>query len=458
MSKQITRGGFTLKKLSILLVFVLMFSLVGCSEPEDKVESKNSSSSSNVETDSDDSKADSDEKVVLTFATWGVSEDSTTGIFKVMEDAYEAANPNVDIEYVGLPFGDIKQQTFVMAASGDAPDIIQTHTAWFSTYASSDVVAPLDDLLGSDYVNDLIPSLKADYTFDGKLMGIPWAPTPYVLYWNKELFEQAGLDPEQPPKTYDEMLAYAEKIAELTTDNGDKIYGLGEPTDKVPINGMVALRNIYGFGGNIMEDGKVVLDSPEVVEAFEYYKHLATKELTPTSSKLKDLRNLFAIGRLGMYMDESGAKNVFRNLSGQGEAFDAKWGVSLVPVNAGSESISVGAAHGLVISSGSDNKEIAADFLRFITDKEMIQAYHDAGDVLSARVSISSLPEMNNDDVAVVCNDQLNNYSMPLPENNPGMEQAYLEIADALQQITLTDATAQEVVAGLSEKLKGLLE
>lgn len=435
----------------------MIFSLAGCSEKEDQVETKSQGSSETSETESSDGTG-TDEKQILTFATWGVSEDSTTGIFKVMEDAYEADNPNVDIQYVGLPFGDIKQQTFVMAASGDAPDIIQTHTAWFSTYASSDIVEPLDELLGSDYVNDLIPSLKADYTYDGKLMGIPWAPTPYVLYWNKELFQAAGLDPETPPATYAQMVEYAEKIGALTTDNGDKIYGLGEPTDKVPINGMVALRNIYGFGGSIMTDGKVTLDSPEAVEAFEYYKYLATNELTPTSSKLKDLRNLFAIGRLGMYMDESGARNVFRNLSGQGEAFDAKWGVSLVPLNSGSESISVGAAHGLVISSGSKNKDLAADFLKFITDKEMIQAYHDAGDVLSARVSISQTPEMNDDDFAKVCVDQLSNYSVPLPENNPGMEQAYLEIADALQQITLTDASAEEVVKALADKLKGLLE
>lgn len=451
------------KLMTIVLVIALVLSMTACAEKEDKVEAVKTTSDNKADKDTSDSKdssADtSEEKITLTFATWGVSEESTTGIYKEIEDSYEALNPNVDIEYIGIPFGDIKQQTFVMSATGEAPDIIQTHTAWFSTYATSDVAVPLDGLLGDDYVNDLIPSLRADYTYNGELKGIPWAPTPYVLYWNKELFEQAGLDPEQPPKTYAEMVEYAEAISQLKTANGDKIYGLGEPTDMVPINGMVALRNFYGFGGSIYDaDGNVNVNTPEIVAAYDYYKHLAVNELTPTSAKLKDLRNLFSIGRLGMYMDESGARNVFRNLSGEGEAFDAKWGVSLVPFNAEEVSVSVGAAHGLVISKDSANKEAAAEFLKFVTGEDMMKAYHDAGDVLSGRESIGSLPTMVDDEFSEVCVEQLTKFSHTLPANAEGMEQAYLEIAKSLQNITLTDATAEDVVAELQNTLESLLK
>lgn len=453
-----------LKKLiSIVVIMIFVVSLIGCSEKEDQVEAIKTTDSKENSTDTTESETntqeESDEKIVLRFATWGVSEESTSGIYKEIEDSYEALNPNVDIEYIGIPFGDIKQQTFVMAATGEAPDIIQTHTAWFSTYATSDVAIALDDLLGADYVNDLIPSLKSDYTYNGELKGVPWAPTPYVLYWNKELFEQAGLNPEQGPKTYKEMVEFGQAISELKTSNGDKIYGLGEVTDMVPINGMVALRNIYGFGGSLFDtDGKVNINTPEVVAMYDYYKQLAVEELTPTSAKLKDMRNLFSIGRLGMYMDESGARNVFRNLSGEGEAFDAKWGVSLVPYNAEDKSVSIGAAHGLVISKDCVNKDVAADFLKFVTGEDMMVAYHDAGDVLSGRQSLSVLDTMVDDDFSRVCVEQLTKYSHSLPANVEGMEQAFLEIAKSLQNITLTDATSEEVVAGLQETLEDIFK
>lgn len=445
------------KYLSVILITLLCLNvLVGCSKTEESKQSNNKEASSNS---TNNSKTNKKDDITLTFASWGVSEDSTKDIFESMAAEYTKKNPNVQIEYISIPFGDIKKQTFIMSASNDAPDIIQTHTAWFSTYATSDIVVPLDDLLGKDYVDDLIGSLREDYTYNGKLMGVPWAPSPYILYWNKELFKQAGLDPETPPKTYSEMLEFAEKIAQLKTDNGDKIYGFGEAADKLPINGLVALRNLYSFGGSIYdEEGKVNINTPEVKAMFEFYKKLANDDLTPTSAKLKDLRNLFSIGRLGMYMDGYYGKAVYRNLSGQGEAFDKVWGAALVPTNTTGESVSIGEAHGLVVSKDCKNPEVAADFIKFITDKEMITNYHKSNDVLSARKSLATDPDLNDSDIAKVLVDQLNNYSHALPANNKGMEQGFLEIAGALQKVMLVDANVDDVIEELNNKLKGLLE
>lgn len=443
------------KYLSIILITLLCLNIfVGCSRKEGNKQIDNENTSSKDTLDNNNHK-----DITLTFASWGVSEDSTKDIFETMAAEYKKINPHVTIDYISIPFGDIKKQTFIMSASNDAPDIIQTHTAWFSTYAASDIVVPLDDLLGKAYVDDLITSLRDDYTYRGQLMGVPWAPSPYILYWNKELFEQAGLDPETPPKTYDDMIAYAEKIAKLKTDNGDKIYGFGEAADKLPINGLVALRNLYSFGGSIYdEDGNVNINTPEVKAMFTFYKKLANDDLTPTSAKLKDLRNLFSIGRLGMYMDGYYGKAVYRNLSGKGEAFDKVWGAALVPHNATGDSVSIGEAHGLVISKDCKNPDVAADFIKFITDKEMITKYHQSNDVLSARKSFASDPDLNDNEIAKVLVDQLNNHSHALPPNNKGMEQGFLEIAGALQKVMLVDTNVDDVIEELNNKLKGLLE
>jgi len=422
-----------------LAAVLLAGSLAGCSKaPEGNQEA---------------AKAAGDQPITLKFASWSISEAATKDALEQMADAFHKKHPNVTIQFVGIPFGDIKQQTFVMASSGNAPDIMQTFPSWFSTYAASDIIVPVDDLLGKDYVNDILPSFKEDFSYQGKLMGVPWAPTPYILYYNKELFKKAGL-PETPPKTYEEMMEAARKIAKLKTDAGEKVYGLGEATDKLAINGMIALKNIYSFGGSVLDkNGKVNVNTPEVIEALKHYQTLANEELTPQGAKLKDLRSLFSLGQLGMYVDGYYGKAVFRNLSGKGEAFDKVWGAALIPAGKSGKSVSIGEAHGLVISSASKNKEMAAEFVKFLTDKDMITLYHKQSDVLTARQSLSSLPEFTTAEFDKVLMEQFK-YVQPLPQNTPGLEQAYLDIAEALQKVTVAKQDPAKVAAELDAKLK----
>lgn len=435
------------KKVTVLLSVCLASSMVACSSQGGTTPETNKSATGS-----------SNEPITLKFASWSISEAATKDALEQMASTYTSLKPNVKIEFIGIPFGNIKEQTFVMASSGDAPDVIQTFTASFPTYATSDIIAPLDELLGKDYVNDLLPSYKDDYSYQGKLMGVPWAASPYVLYWNKELFKKAGLE-AKPPKTYDEMLEAARKIAKLKTDSGEAVYGLGEPTDKLPINGMIFLKTLYSFGGSIFDaSGKVNLNTPEATSAYKYYQTLTNENLTPQSAKLKDLRNLFSIGRLGMYVDGYYGKAVFRSLSGKGEAYDSVWEAALVPAgNSSGKSVSIGEAHGLVISKDSKHKQEAADFIKFLTDKDMMLLYHQKSDVVSARKSISSLPEFNTSPFDKVLNEQMS-IVKALPKNNPGLEQSYLDMADAVLKVTLAKETPEKTAADIDAKLKQALK
>lgn len=395
--------------------------------------------------------------ITLRFASWSINEAATKAPLEEIVKKYKEKNPNVTIEFIGIPFGDIKQKTFVMATTDDAPDVIQTFPAWFSAYAASDIVVPLDELMGKEYVEDILPSFKEDFSYNGKLMGVPWAPTPYVLYWNKELFQKAGLEPKAPT-TVDEMLHAARALSKLKTDSGEKIYGFGEATDKLPINGMIALRNMYANNANILDtNGKVNANTPEMLETMKYYQLIAKEELSPQGAKLKDLRNLFSIGRLGMYVDGNYGKAVFRNLSGKGEAFDKVWGAALVPSGKGAKNVSIGEAHGLVISKDSKHKQAAAEFIKFLTDKDAVSIYHKHSDVLTARKSLSTMPEFSDTEFDKVLMEQFKTIK-PLPKNLPGLEQAYIDIADALLRVSTVHDTPEKIVQDLDAKLKQTLQ
>jgi multiple sugar transport system substrate-binding protein len=119
------------------------------------------------------------------------------------------------------------------------------------------------------------------------------------------------------------------------------------------------------------------------------------------------------------------------------------------------KSVSIGEAHGLVISTDSKHKQAAADFIKYLTDKESISIYHKQNDVISARKSLSSM--FTESDFDKVLMQQMNNIQ-PLPKNHPGMEQAYIDIADALLKVSTDTATTEKAAQELDAKLKTSLK
>ncbi|MCG8477723.1 MAG: extracellular solute-binding protein, partial [Spirochaetales bacterium] len=146
------------------------------------------------------------ESRTLRIASWGVQEAATAPYFELLKEQFEEANPGVTVEYIGYPYGQIKQQVLVMAAAGEAPDIVQSARSWFPGFVSSGYFTPLDDYVTSPWLEDMFPAIRADLTIDGELWAAPWFYSPFVMFYNTDLFRQAGLDPENPPTTYSEAL------------------------------------------------------------------------------------------------------------------------------------------------------------------------------------------------------------------------------------------------------------
>ena len=197
--------------------------------------------------------------VTIKIANYAVLEKGYEEFWQNVKEGYEAKYPNITVEWVTAPYGEILNQVINMAGGGDKVDCVFGEDIWIPSLVEAGLAAPMDQVLDSDFLNDYYPNALAAHSMDGTVYAAPLYLTPPVLFYNKELFKEAGLDPEKPPKSYDEMMVMAEKLSQLKSSDGNKVYAFGFPTGSVIVVGSYLQGLIKNFGGEIFDaDGKPV--------------------------------------------------------------------------------------------------------------------------------------------------------------------------------------------------------
>lgn len=296
---------------------------------EEKTESAQAESGEKTEA----ADAEITEPVTIKFANYALLEQGYEEFWTGVKENFEKENPNITIEYVTAPYGEIVNQVINMAGGGDRVDMIFGEIDWIAGLADSGLTVPVTQILSEEYLADFYPSVLDTFKIDGEIYGLPMYISPYVLYYNKDLFEQAGLDPNSPPTTYDEMLECAEKLSQLADANGNKVYAFGQTTASVPVSGASLNAMILNFGGTLLDaEGNLSVDNDGFKQAISMLKELDEKGYNPQNAKLKDLRNLFALGQLAMYYDQTWGFNGVSSINPDAKEFTA----SAKPLKGGS--------------------------------------------------------------------------------------------------------------------------
>jgi len=166
-------------------------------------------------------------------------------------------------------------------------DIIDTWDPWLDEYGPQDRYVDLSEYMAPEF-DALLPQLTADMTVGGKQLAFPFLPTWELVFYNKEMVAEAGLDPEDPPRTLDEFTAWMEKLS-LDTDNDGVIDRYGFLVDLTVDYGAPQFQYFYkAFGGKpAVIDGdtiKMTLNTPEMKAAFEHVKMLVDKGLLSSTA------------------------------------------------------------------------------------------------------------------------------------------------------------------------------
>ena len=200
----------------------------------------------------------------------------------------------------------------------------------------------------------------------GRLYGVPFWLDAAVLIYNKDLFRQAGLDPEKPPTNRAELKEAIEKVSAL----GDDIYGWYFSGACQGCMVFTMIPQVWASGGDILsKDGtRATFDDPEVKAILEHYHWMWENGHVPRSAEADNGANfstLFKAGKIGMQGVNSATVTVMKN-----EHPDIDFGISYLPGRLGGEGSWVG-GDSITIPKGSKHPDVAWEFFAWFTSWEV---------------------------------------------------------------------------------------
>ncbi|MEK3914410.1 ABC transporter substrate-binding protein [Paenibacillus sp. FSL H7-0331] len=306
------------------------------------------------------------EKVELSFYYPIAVGGPLTATIESMAQEFTKLNPNITVKpiYTGS-YADTAVKTQAGVQSKNPPDVAVLQSTELFSLLDMNAIVPLDDFIakegGDKYLSDFYPAFMSNSQTGGKTYSIPFQRSTIVLYYNKDLFKAAGLDPEKAPQTWDEMKDYASKL----TKNG--VWGL-----EIPVTGYAywmmqtfALQN----GKNLMsEDGKkVMFNTPENVQGLQYWSDLAKKDkvMPEGVTEWGTVPSDFLEGKTAMMYHTTG------NLSNVKKNAKFNFGVSFLPKNKSFGSPTGGGNFYIFKDIEKKKQEAAWKFVKFMTETEL---------------------------------------------------------------------------------------
>ncbi|MEX2535163.1 MAG: sugar ABC transporter substrate-binding protein [Trueperaceae bacterium] len=285
---------------------------------------------------------------------------ATEPFFQEAASAFEAENPDITIELEVVNWDTLFQKLTTDIAGGAAPDVSIIGTRWLTDFVSQGIAEPLGDYMVEDDMGDrFIDVFLGPSEIEGEVYGLPWTASARAMFYNQEIFDEAGAE---VPGTWSELRDAAAAISENTDVFGFGLQGKEIETDVYWYYAM------WSFGGDIIAaDGTSGIDSPEAIEAAEFYKGLIDDGLTqpePTAYNRENLQDLFKQGRLAMVIT---APFLIGQLAD--EAPDLEYGIA--PVPQAEEQVTYGVTDSIMMFESSQNKDEAWRFLEFIFRPEV---------------------------------------------------------------------------------------
>jgi multiple sugar transport system substrate-binding protein len=337
---------------------------------------------------------------VIEIEYWQYSFAPRVAAMDMLIEQFEAENPDVRvIQNSEIVYDNFRDQIAASAPAGVGPDVVTLFYGWIPAFIDAGYLVPLpQDEFPPEWIESYFSPMVAGSKFEGEYWAIPTAVRSLALFWNKDIFEAAGLDPESPPTTLDELVEMAQATTSYDGNGTDILnittqgYGIGLNAQDHHWFREVLVRQ---FGGvPYSEDNRTVLwGGAEGCEAFKYLTQFELELMTGSNDLFDGVTNAFVNGNSAMHIDGS-----FRLGSIASNNPDLNFGVAELPVGPNGEQSTFGSywTHGITRRAAADEARMDASvrFLKFITTADAGRLWVENVGELPAQLEAASDPEV----------------------------------------------------------------
>ncbi|WP_405063743.1 extracellular solute-binding protein [Kribbella sp. NBC_01505] len=372
-----------------------------------------------------------------------------------------------------------KQKLSLDLSNKSGPDLIQIDGIWVGEFAQAGYIKPLTDTVGDaskvdnwDGWKQIPESVQQLGTFETKRYGVPGGTDGRVLYFNKKLFQQAGLPADWQPKSWDEITQAGQKLKALSGVTPIQINGGTAMGEATTMQGVLPL--LVGTGAAINTDGKWLGDTPQVRQVLDFYHQIYSTGLgDPVLQREAKGRDKsfaeFAANKIGILLESDYFwRSVVEPKAGVAKMADRDTavGYALIPATKpgagvkGQDFVSMSGGGATVINPNTKFPQQAWELLQFMNSADMVKAS------LAGAAKITQRTDVNTE---ILASDPMLSFVatkvLPITQYRPGLAE-YPKISAALQQATAdvvggktTDAAATayeksvETAAGGKDKV-----
>jgi len=314
---------------------------------------------------------------------------------QALTDEYVAANPGVNIEavYAGS-YQDTITKTLTAVRGGTPPQLSVILSVDMFTLIEEDAIIPFDEMVKTDadktWLTSFYPAFMDNSMTGGKTYGIPFQRSTPVLYWNKEAFKAAGLDPNTPPATWEEQVEFGKKLTKRDANGNVTQWGVRIPSSGFPywlFQGLTTQNDVILAN----DDGnKTNFSDPKVIEALQYLVDLSVKHevMQPGIVEWGSTPKAFFEGQTAMMWTTTGNLTNVRNNA----PFD--FGVAMLPANKRRGAPTGGGNFYIFKDSSDEQKAASFEFIKWITAPEQAAKWTIATGYVAPRPDAWETPAM----------------------------------------------------------------
>jgi multiple sugar transport system substrate-binding protein len=365
--------------------------------------------------------------------------------------AYENENPDVDVKMIeASDRDDLIARLSTSFAAGTPPDLFLLNYRFYAQFAARDVLEPIEDRVdGSDLFQqeDFYEQAMNAFRFNDTLTCLPQNISSLVVYYNKDLFQEAGVAFPEEGWKWDDMVAAAKKLTKDSNGDGKaEVYGLGIEASLIRVAPFV-----WSNGGELVDSDEnpthFTLDTPEAQVALERLLQLhVTDKVTPSDEEVEaeDDETRFQNGRLAMVLSSRRSTPTFRTI----QKFD--WDVAALPQHA--EQAGILHSDAYCLTKASESKDAAWSFMEYALGPEGAPIVAKSGRTVPSLKSVAESDAFL-DPTAKPANSQVFLDTIPVIRQVPSIS-TWPEIEDASSPILEEAYYNGESAAAVADELR----